>query len=106
MNAKLVVLAVCTLLGACAVEQGDDVGDGEAAQTKIKGVTKADREGYIAKAQVWSEASGEKDLLAGPPGEGSFQAVGGQIPSIKCTFVEPKRQHELGGKSPKFQCND
>ena len=106
----LIAAAACAPAGEDA-----DVVD-QAAQNateKVKGVTREERQGYLAAAQIWSEGDfaelGSKDLLAGPGGKGSFQATrnadgSAAFPSITCEFVEPTRVNELGGKSPKFQC--
>jgi len=110
---RAVTFIFAATIAACAVTSGDDVADSEAASTKIKNVTKADREKYLAQGQVWSEEEfgklASKDLLTGPGGKDSFPAQrvkggGVEFPSITCDFVEPKKEHELGGRSPKFQC--
>ncbi len=108
---SLAALALsATALAACAPVEGDS---DDAASTdsavKVKNVTKADRQKYLATASIWRNDPSEKDLLVGPTGKGSFPAVrtkdgGVTFPSLTCKFVEPKKEHELGGKSPKFQC--
>ncbi len=113
-TAAVITFVGAALSGCAAPDDSADVeGSSEAAATKIKNVTKIQRAKYIASAQVWSEDDfnrrGEKDLLVGPTGEGAFNAKRGAdgsvtFPEITCMFVEPKEAHELGGKSPKFQC--
>src|SRR5262245_15394277 len=98
MRAGLVCLV--GLMGCSSADVGQDVGNA----TAVKGVTKADREKYIATAQIWSQADfdalGSKDLLVGPTGKGAFNAIreGDSVsfPKITCTFVEPSRPGELG----------
>lgn len=115
LSATLLTAALLTAAIGCSAAGEEDAADTSTqnATAKVKGVTKDDRQRYLARAQIWSEedfnALDRKDLLAGPGGEDAFVATRNAdgtatFPQITCQFVEPERVNELGGKSPKFQC--
>jgi hypothetical protein len=63
----------------------------------LERLTPAARAEAIARAQVWmSTEVATKDLLAGPPGEGSFAP----FQTVTCDYVP----RESTGHSPKFYC--
>ena len=95
-------------LAACASTTGE-ADEATSDALSVKGVTKAERDQYLASAKIWSDPNPADDLLTGPRGADSFPATRNAdgtatIPSITCEFIEPTTKNELGGLSPKFQC--
>jgi hypothetical protein len=97
-------------LGSVACAGPDDRGEASDTQdVKAKKVkaTAEERASYLAKAGVWLDPSLEAirkktpdEILAGPPGDGAI----GFNADLTCDFVEPDKDNQLGGATPKFEC--
>ena len=94
------------LVCACSASQpaAEEGAAADEGALTLKGVTAAERSAYLARADVWLEASpprrSPEELVKGPPAEGAFPFNA----EIACTFVEPDAHDPLGGMTPKFSC--
>jgi hypothetical protein len=100
------VLSLGALMACSSVDAEDAETDSDALNRvkKVK-VTAEERGSYIAKGNVWLESDPSRIqtrtpemLLAGPEGGYAFNE------EITCDFVEPNKDDQLGGMTPKFEC--